>query len=443
MQRTVALRERGRLAVLLASILQQARHTPVWHDPDRRNLRAWRQLILAVLVQRSTRLLTLARALLPPRKAHTVKALAVSLGYFLRTAQCPVATLSPCLLAAALQRLDARHLVRVQGKALLVLDPTEYPKRGRGQGKRDRHMQHLGRVRNAKGKRSGTQAGYVDVWAGVVLRGKRFLPLARRLFSSTHPDVASQNQVEEAVLAAALQTVDHLGLDAIIVADRGLGRKALLIQLAQQERDFVIRLDADITARHVRTGWEGELAALLAQQPWLGEVVWDRGEAGKLVCRARKVRAEISYTTGRKAATIRAWMTFLELAPVDGQHDPLVLATSFWVRTRTDAQGVAHIYSQRWAIETAFETMKAWGLEQFMVRQWDAIERLLWIVAVAYALATLALYLRALARFRAQAYGVLQRWSAVKRWLTVGKVAEALGYDYHHHPRAWTRVWIQ
>ncbi len=104
---------------------------------------------------------------------------------------------------------------------------------------------------------------------------------------------------------------------------------------------------------------------------------------------------------------------------------------------------MAHIYSQRWAIESAFETMKAWGLDQFMVRQWAAIERLVWIVAVAYAVATLALYERAMTRFREQAYGVLRRWSAVKRWLTVGKVAEALGYDYHHHTRAWTGVWIQ
>jgi hypothetical protein len=62
-------------------------------------------------------------------------------------------------LAAVLQRLDVRHLVRAHGKALLVRDPTEDPKRGRGHGKRDRHMQHLGRVRNATGKRSGTQAG--------------------------------------------------------------------------------------------------------------------------------------------------------------------------------------------------------------------------------------------------------------------------------------------
>ena len=85
--------------------------------------------------------------------------------------------------------------------------------------------------------------------------------------------------------------------------------------------------------------------------------------------------------------------------------------------------------------------MKAWGLEQFMLRQWDVIERLLWIMAVAYALATVTLYAPGLARFREQAQHVLRQWGVVKRWLTVGKVAEALGYDYHHHTRAWTHLW--
>lgn len=87
--------------------------------------------------------------------------------------------------------------------------------------------------------------------------------------------------------------------------------------------------------------------------------------------------------------------------------------------------------------------MKAWGLEQFMVRQWEAIEHLLWIVALAYTLATVALYQATLHRFREQAQTILRQWGAVKRWLTVGKLVEALGYDFAHHPRAWFQIWLQ
>ena len=357
MQRSVALRERGQLAVLLNRILHQARQSEEWHEPDQRNVRTWRQLVLGILVARTTRLLGLAQALLPQRQAATVKTLAIGLSSFLTKSKCPLETLTPALLEATLREVEPADMTRFRGKALLVLDPTEYPKRSRGTGKRKRHMQHIGRVRNAKGKASGTTTGYVDVWAGLVLKGKRFLPLARQLFSSQHPDLLSQNQVEETVLAAADMIAQRAGLETIVVADRGLGRKALLIKLAKEQHSFVIRLDPDITAYH-RTAPDGlELAQLLAQQAWLGEVTWDRGSRGKLRCRARAVRAEIHYScSGRKADTTAAVMTFVELVPEHPKLDPLVLATTLPVGGRFDVQGIAHVYAQRWSIETAFET---------------------------------------------------------------------------------------
>jgi hypothetical protein len=442
MTQSVALRERGRLSVLLSSILHQARSHPSWLEPDHRNLRTWRQLLLAILLQRSTRLLSLAQALLPERHAQTVKALAESLSYFLTKSKCKVADLSPLLLEATVRHIDGADFTRYKGHPLLVLDPTEYPKRSRKRGKRNRQMQYVGTVRNAKGKVSGTSAGYVDVWAGLALKGKHFLPLARRLFSSEHPSALSQNQVEEAVLEAALATTHRLGLDPIVVADRGVGRKALLIRLEQQHQLMALRIDADITVYHP-TAREGmELAVLLARQPWLGEVVWDRGSYGKLRCQARLVRGEIHYSvSGRKDDVEKAVLTFLDVVPQDGTTDPLVLATNLPIGGRFDAQGVTHVYAQRWCIETGFETMKSWGLEQFMVRTWEAIERLVWCVALAYALATLALLDEELGRLRSQAQRVLRVWGAMGRQLTVGKVAEALSLDWRQHRRAWQQMW--
>src|SRR5919197_1850258 len=52
MRRTVALRERGRVAALLNSILQAARRRGTWQEPDPRNVRTWRQLGQAVLAAR-------------------------------------------------------------------------------------------------------------------------------------------------------------------------------------------------------------------------------------------------------------------------------------------------------------------------------------------------------------------------------------------------------
>ncbi len=249
MHRPVALRQRHQVATLLTPILPTARHSPSWREPDRRTLRLWRHLLLAVLVHRSTRLLDLAKPLLPFRCGTSIKTVAQGIGSFLRSPHCPVDTLSPALLRAPLAQLDPARLLRAHGRVLLVIDGTEDAKRSRGRGKWGRHMQHLGRVRNAKGKRSGTSAGSIDIWAGLILKGKRFVPLARQLFSSTHPDVASQNQVEEAVLEAALAAASQLPWPGLVVADRGYGRKALLIRLAKQQQAFVIRLDPDILVR--------------------------------------------------------------------------------------------------------------------------------------------------------------------------------------------------
>jgi hypothetical protein len=343
-----------------------------------------------------------------------------------------------------------------RGYALLVIDPTEYPKRSRGQGKRGRQMQHIGRVRRpARGPprrgrtqagtpaRAATTTGYMDVWAGLGLKGKQFVPLARHWYSSRHPRLRSQNRVEEAVLGMARGLAARLGLRVIVVGDRGLGRKELLIALAQQDQPFVFRIDADILASPDAHPPRQPPAALLAQQPWLGQVIWERGAAGPLVCQARQVRATIRYSrSGRQADYTEAPLNFVELVPVDPAQEPLVLATTLSTTTLAEVAGVAGVYAQRWSIETAFETLKAWGLERFRVRGWDAIDRLLWIVALAYTVLLLALRDPATGRWARLAVALLQRQAVLGRRLTVGKLAEAIALDARHHGRAWGAVWL-
>ena len=71
----------------------------------------------------------------------------------------------------------------------------------------------------------------------------------------------------------------------------------------------------------------------------------------------------------------------------------------------------------------------------------EAIERLLWCVALAYALATLALLDEELGRLRSQAQRILRVWGVMGRQLTVGKVVEALSLDWKQHRRAWQQMW--
>lgn len=214
-----------------------------------------------------------------------------------------------------------------RGKTLVVVDPTEYQKLSRGRGKRGRHMHHIERLRKsqakarAKGKgraagrgssrpqKATTTFGYVDVWAGLVLKGKQFLPLARQLFSSHHPKLKGQNRVEGAVLSQALGVIRRAGLGSIAVGDRGLGRKELVIRPANRGQDLVF-----ITAEAPDTKDDASLAEPLARQPYLAEVMWDRGEEDQLRCRVRKVRAtirsvsrDVRTTTRRRRRASWSW----------------------------------------------------------------------------------------------------------------------------------------
>ena len=447
---SAALQGRTRLAALLHQLEHGGQKRAKGPVLDRRNRRTWQQLVLAVVVARSTRLLALGRVIAPQRRVGSVKAAAMALSYFLQRARVAMPTLSQGMLAEAVSQVDPKRLVTYRGKVLVVIDPTEYPKRSRGRGKRGQQMQYIGRVRKATGK--GTTYGYVDIWAGLVLTGKQFLPLARRLFTSRHPHLKSQNQVEGAVLEDALALLRGLHVEAIVIGDRGLGRKELIIDLAQREQDLVLRVDPDITVYEPDHPEGRSLDAALSAQPWWGEVDWDRGQEGVLRCRLRVLRAAIRFSrTGRKDDVKEATVTFVQAVPCMEQGappaaptpDPLVLATTLPVDTPAQARAVVRLYAQRWAIETGFETMHAWGQDAFMVRQWTAIDRLLWVLALAYALLVLALVLRSCGRLRAQATVLLTRLSVVGAHLTVGKLAEAIGLDYPRHQRAWSHVWLR
>jgi len=216
------------------------------------------------------------------------------------------------------------------------------------------------------------------------LRGKPFFPLARQLSSSQHPACTSQNAVEEAVLEQALGILRRVGLEAIVIGDRGVGRTEVIIRLARQEQGAVLRVDPDSTVypADAPAGDGLLLADALAHQPGPGEVEWDRGQQGRLRCRLRTRRAAIRFSrSGRKDDVQEATVTFVEAVPLDGQTASLVLATTLRVETRGQARAVVRLYAQRWVIEAGFETMHAWGQDRFMVRSWTAID-LSWLLIV-------------------------------------------------------------
>jgi len=94
-----------------------------------------------------------------------------------------------------------------------------------------------------------------------------------------------------------------------------------------------------------------------------------------------------------------------------------------------EVRAVVKIYEYRWAIETTFEHMKSeLHLDEFMVWPWVAIERLLWVGAMAYILpGVLCLEAHEEGRhFLAEALRLLWRWAVMGKRPTVGKPVRPL-----------------
>jgi hypothetical protein len=94
MQGTATLKRRKELLALLRESWTEMLSVSSLHVPERRSVRTWKQMVVGVLLKRSTRLVALAQALLPWRQSHTVDALGVSLGCFLAGTRFPARAVS-------------------------------------------------------------------------------------------------------------------------------------------------------------------------------------------------------------------------------------------------------------------------------------------------------------------------------------------------------------
>jgi hypothetical protein len=302
-------------------------------------------------------------------------------------------------------------------------------------------MQYTTKVRTSKRKvqfpeKPSLSPGYVDLWAGVLLRGRQALPLVRQWCSSTHPQFVSQNLLEEAVIWSALAVLNG---EAILIADRGFRRKALLVKLLRRSVLFVIRLADNIHVLY-QGEWRNILETARSLKP-LGAVTWKEGKAHARPCEVVVLRARLREAPGEDdPAQPNPELNLVVLFPLGGNAEPLLLATPLPIQTLTQVREIVRLYEWRWAIETMFENLKReLHLDEFMVRDWRAIDRLLWAGAMSYlALLVLRLTERSAGQqCLKQVLALLRQRAVMGKQLTVGKVREALALDYQDNKSDW------
>jgi DDE family transposase len=282
----------------------------------------------------------------------------------------------------------------------------------------------------------------------VLLKGRQWLPLARSRLSNTHPNALSQNQVEESLIPrwtpnagpgariegqALWDAIGWVppGTPVLARGDRGLGRKGLFHGLLERKGDGLFRLRSDL---HVtdRGRWRHLLEVARALKRW-GAATGREGRAKPIQGRGVVFRARLTEEEGDGPE-----ITFGVLWP-EQVADPLIVGTTLSVATLQAARAVLRWSEPRWVIETSFETLKgAFGLEQFRVRQWQATERRLNLVAMAFTRLVLLMpsTQKNVQVLVAQAVRVLKHGAAFKR-LTLGKLREAMALDFDENREAW------
>jgi Transposase DDE domain len=261
------------------------------------------------------------------------------------------------------EELCRRSAALVGDDSLIVADTTDLAKYYA------RHLEGLGRVHDGSDPEKRTAPGYCVFQAYVRVGKWQLFPLVIEPLKVYAGAPTGENAE---ILGHMLRVQAATGARGTWVLDRGFDRRELFGPLLRNGVAFLVRQRGD---RLVRTadGREVSVEALVAEQ----------------VCpRPRR------WPAGGVAVTVEVWLPEVGAAPFllvvgwryPNSDRPLVLLVSPAARRpgRT-GRWFVKAYHRRWGVEDAARGIKQqFAVEQFLVRSWTAIRRLLWLVAWAF-----------------------------------------------------------
>jgi hypothetical protein len=242
----------------------------------------------------------------------------------------------------------------------------------------------------------GQKVRYQLLRIAIPRRG-RALPLLQVVYHrDALPKNQSQNQLEEAAIFAVLRALP-LGVRPVILADRGFARATLLEWLAEQEVDYVIRIDRGTCISPARRPrWK-----LGAETIKPGELQWHpQVRYGLYHDRPRELWINVGC----------CWRTTARQQRRRGHRpptEPWYLATNLGSGERAVAW-----YRQRWWVEPSFRDTKGrFGLAATQIGSAERLGRL--VIGLTLALAWLSLAVLPEVRAKPPGWGVrVAQWGA-------------------------------
>jgi len=256
-----------------------------------------------------------------------------------------------------------RSAAMVTDDTLIVGDTTDLAKY------HARHLEGLGRIHDGSDPDGRLAPGYCVFEAYVRVGTWQLFPLVVEPLK-VYAGAATGENAE--LLRHILRAHEATGKKGTWVLDRGFDRRELYGPLVANAVAFVVRQRGDRTVR-TADGRDVTIAALVAEQ----------------VCPCPK-----PWPSGGVSVTVEVWLPEVGDEPfllvigwrVPKSERPLVLLVSPAAR-RSGRTGkwFVRAYHKRWGVEDATRGLKQqFRVEQFLVRTWRALRRLLWLVAWAF-----------------------------------------------------------
>jgi Transposase DDE domain len=210
-------------------------------------------------------------------------------------------------------------------------------------------------------------------WTGLLLAGMQGIPevIAMEYWSRKGEHATTQREVDKRLL---WKVTSHFGKKVIHVLDRGYAGAPWLEALNVHKAPFVIRWPG----RYHFLDQNGEEKALWmfarGKRTWSYRMVEDTERKGWM--RRGVVAVPIRHA---------AYAGPLWLVVGRGKKDPWYIVTNMPVETDEQAWEIIMIYTRRWKIEEMFRFQKSeMGVESVCVKSWEAREKLLSLVTLAY-----------------------------------------------------------
>jgi Transposase DDE domain len=232
-----------------------------------------------------------------------------------------------------------------------------------------KHLEGLGRIHDGSDPEGRTAPGYCVFEAYVRVGKWQLFPLLIEPLK-VYAGVATGENAE--LLRHILRIHEATGKKGTWVLDRGFDRRELFGPLVKNGVAFVVRQRGDRTVRTAE-GRAFSVDALVAEQVCPRPRRWPRGGV------AVTVEVWLPEVGAEAFLLVIGWR-------VPGSERPLVLLVSPTTRRRgRTGKWFVRAYHRRWGVEDATRGIKQhFTVEQFLVRSWVAIRRLLWLVAWAF-----------------------------------------------------------